>query len=260
MKSTFWNQLALFTGSLLLILVVREYLLDGFLQKGDNSYQSHTIVRTIANLMLILISYILIKKNDLLEAAGIKGTTLRKWYLLLFPLIYLVVLNLLIMDAINPDLLLSNIVIFTIYSLSIGIAEEISIRGFLQSHLIHRLGNTKKNIVLSIIIASLFFGIIHLIDFEKGIYGEFAQVCYAACIGIMFGVLLVITKRIYPLMIVHAIIDFVGDSDAVGLPIKEVISEPTSIENAILIVLLILPCLIYGIILMKKHPLIKETV
>ena len=75
----------------------------------------------------------------------------------------------------------------------------------------------------------------------------------------MFGFLLVITKRIYPIIIVHAIIDFVAKLDSTGIPIKEKISESMSIENAIFIGLLALPCFLYGIFLMKKYELIEST-
>jgi membrane protease YdiL (CAAX protease family) len=125
--------------------------------------------------------------------------------------------------------------------------------------LIKRFGKTKRNIILSVFASALFFGFIHLIKFDKGIYGELSQVFFATFIGVMFGFLLVITKRIYPLIIIHAIIDFVAKLDATGVPIKQKIAEPTSVENAILTTLLVLPCLIYGIFLMKKYRLIEQT-
>ncbi|EZH72365.1 abortive infection protein [Aquimarina atlantica] len=256
-KKQFWNQLTIFIIVLLLILLTREYLLQQLIENEIESYQTHTFLKIGANLILIVVSYFFIKNNGLFKVAGIKGTNLQKWHLLLFPLIYLVLLNAMIMDDIDTNILFPNIALFLIYSISIGFAEELSIRGFLQSHLINYLGNTKKNFILSIFVSALFFGLIHLLNFDKGIYGELSQVCYATFIGVMFGVLLVITKRIYPLIIVHAIIDFVGDLDSAGFPIKEKISDPTSIENAIIITLLALPCLLYGIFLMKKYALIE---
>ena len=75
----------------------------------------------------------------------------------------------------------------------------------------------------------------------------------------MFGALLVITKRIYPLIIIHAINDFVAKLDTTGAPIKQKIAESVSVENAIITVLLVLPCLFYGLFLMKKFNLTKEA-
>ena len=254
----FWNQLTLFIVGLLLLLVVREYFSLQLIKNGIESYQIHTLVGISANILLIGISYFFIKKNGLLHIAGLKGTKLKKWHLLIFPLIYVAGLNVLTMDDVNTDVLLPNILILLLYSLSVGISEELSIRGFLQSHVIHYFGKTEKNIRLSVFAAALFFGIIHLINFDKGIYGEVSQVLFATFIGVMFGFLLVVTKRIYPLIIVHAIIDFVADLDSAGIPIKEKISMATSIDNAFYIVVLALPCLLYGIYIMKKHPLVIE--
>jgi membrane protease YdiL (CAAX protease family) len=258
-KKQFWNQLTLFTTVLLLIIVAREYFSHRLIKNGIASYQTHMFLSIGANLILILVSCFFIKKNGLTKIAGIKGIRLNKWYLLIFPLVYLVLLNGLYMDDPNMNLLLPNVGLLIVYAISIGFAEELSIRGFFQSHLIKRFGKTKRNIILSVFASALFFGFIHLIKFDKGIYGELSQVFFATFIGVMFGFLLVITKRIYPLIIIHAIIDFVAKLDATGVPIKQKIAEPTSVENAILTTLLVFPCLIYGIFLMKKYRLIEQT-
>ena len=257
-KKKFWNQLLLFVAALLLILITREYFSHQLIENGIESYQTHMGLGIGANIILIIVSVFFIKKNGLLKIAGIKGTKLKRWYLLVFPLVFLVLLNVLLMDDINTDILFPNILFLLLYCISIGFAEELSIRGFLQSHLIQYLGNTKKNIIFSIFAASLFFGLLHLLNFDKGMYGEVSQVFFATFIGVMFGVVLVITKRIYPLIIVHALIDFAAKTDATGLPIKEKISQSMSIENAVLSVLLTVPCLLYGLFLMKKYRLITE--
>jgi membrane protease YdiL (CAAX protease family) len=258
-KQQFGNQLIIFIIALLLILFAREYFSYQLIENEIESYQTHMTLGIGANIILILVSYFFIKKNGLFKIAGLKETKLRKWYLLIFPLVYLVLLNAITMDDINRNILISNILILLIYSISIGFAEELSIRGFLQSHLINRFGKTKKNVILSVFASALFFGFIHLIKFDKGIYGELSQIGFATFIGVMFGFLLVITKRIYPLIIVHTIIDFVAKLDSTGLPIKAKISESMSVENAIFIVLLASPCLFYGIFIMKKNRLIKQT-
>ncbi|PQJ20604.1 CPBP family intramembrane glutamic endopeptidase [Tenacibaculum sp. SG-28] len=254
-KNKFWNQLVIFVISLLAIVTVREYFSYQLIEKGIDSYQIHTFLSIGANLFLILLSYFLIKKNGLTKIAGLKGTKLEKVHLLIFPLFFLVLLNVFLMDDINTDFLIPNILVLIIFSISIGFAEELSIRGFLQSHLIHHFGKTKNNIILSVLASALFFGVLHLLNFDKGIYGELSQVCFATFVGIMFGFLLVITKRIYPLIIIHAIVDFVAKLDAAGIPIKEKIRQSMSVENSVYIVLLAIPCLIYGVFLMKSYKL-----
>ena len=143
-KSKFWNQLAIFIIALLAILSVREYFSHQLIEKGIDSYQTHTFLNIGANLLLILVSYYLIKQNGLTKISGIKGTQLKKWYLLIFPLVYLVLVNAIVMDDPNMNLLLPNIGLLVIYAISIGLSEELSIRGFLQSHFINEFGKTKK--------------------------------------------------------------------------------------------------------------------
>jgi len=251
----FWSQLIPFVIILVLILVLREYVSHQLIANGIDSYQTHAFISIAANIILILVSYVFISKNGLFKIAGLKDSTLKKAYLLVFPLVYLIALNVYLMDDIDTNALVPNLAILLLYAVSIGFAEELSIRGFLQSHLINHFGKTKKNVVLSIILSALFFGFIHLLNFDKGIYGELSQIGFATFIGLMFGVLLVITKRLYPLIIIHAAIDFVAKLDTAGFPIKEKISTSVSLENAIYITLLAVPCLIYATILMRKHKL-----
>ncbi|GAA0723092.1 hypothetical protein GCM10009430_26200 [Aquimarina litoralis] len=253
LKSKFWNQLILFVIVLLATLMGKQYIIKLLMQKEIVSYEIHTLLNIGSNLLIVLVSILLIRKNELSEIAGIKNTKLKKKYFLIFPVVYLVLLNVLLMDEINRELLVLNIILFVIYSLSIGFAEEFSIRGFLQSHLIKHFGSKKKGIIMSVLISSLFFGLLHTIKFDKGIYGELSQVGYATFIGIMFGMLLVMTRRIYPLIIIHAIVDFVGDFDTIGVSMKNRTINSVSFEDAILITLLVLPCLLYGIFMMKKY-------
>jgi len=256
----FQTQLIAFVITLLAILLIREFISYKLIQNGIESFRIHISLSIGANLILILVSNFFIKKNGLFKIAGIRGTRLQKWYLLIFPPVYLVLLNAAFLDELNMNLLLPNIGFLFIYVLSIGFSEELSIRGFLQSYLIKQFGNTKRNIILSVFASSLFFGILHLINFNKGLFGELSQVCFATFIGVMFGALLIITKRIYPLIIIHSIIDFVAKLDSTGVPVKQKIVESMSVENAVLSTLLLLPCLIYGLFLMKKYKFMVQTV
>lgn len=253
-KKQFWKQVGIFVIILLLIIALREYSSHQLIAHGIVSYQVHMLLGIGANVILSVVSFLFIKKHGLLSIAGMQGTKLTKWFLLLFPL-YLVLLNISTMDALPQHMGSLNISILIVYSISIGFAEELSIRGFLQSYFIKRFGTTKKAIVQSIFAAALFFGLIHLLNFDKGIYGELSQVCFALFIGLMFGALLVITKRIYPLIILHSIIDFFGKLDATGLPVQEKSGAPMVLENAIFISVLALPCLVYALILLKRNAL-----
>jgi len=252
MKHTrFVYQLSFFLFILFTILTVRTVSASLLLENGYDSYQIQTLLNLGANLVLIAFSYFLIRKNRLEKLAGLKDTKLQRWYLLLFPLLYLVLLNLLLDGQVgNPTIM--NLVLALIYFISVGFAEELSVRGFMQSYFISHLGNSKKSIFLSVIISALFFGFVHIIKFDMGIYGELSQVLYATFIGAMFGAVLLATRKLYPLVIIHAVIDVVGNMNKIGLPLKE-IKEPWDLESAIIVIALTLPCLIYAIFILRKY-------
>ena len=195
----------------------------------------------------------MIRKNGIEKLAGLKETKLKRWYLLLFPLLYLMLLNLLLNGQMGQPTIV-NLGLALIYFISVGFAEELSVRGFMQSYLISRLGNSRKSVFLSVIVSALFFGFVHLLKFDKGLYGELSQVLYATFIGTMFGAVLLATRKIYPLVIIHAIVDVVGNIDRIGLPLKEV-KETWNIESALIVTVLTLPGLIYAILIFRKYRL-----
>lgn len=258
-KSVFWTQLSVFMAILVTILLTREYVALQLVKRGIGNYSAHMLLGIAANVILIVFSFYLIGKNNLETLAGLANKKLEKGFLLIFPLVYLVLLNVFLMDDLPTDNLLVNLLLLAIYAISIGFAEELSIRGFLQSHFIRFFGTTTKRLRLSVFLSALLFGIIHFIKFDKGIYGELSQVCFALFIGVMFGFLLLITKRIYPLIILHAIVDFVAKLDSMGISVKGETTQSVSAENAIAIVILVSPCLIYGIFLMKRYPILTPA-
>jgi membrane protease YdiL (CAAX protease family) len=198
------------------------------------------------------VSFFIARKLDLIQLGGLSKVKSEKLWILIFPLLFLVALNGLFLDTIpNYDSL--NLLILSIYCLSIGLSEELSLRSVLLPLLIRFFGKSKKSYTKAIFISALIFGLLHLIKFDKGIYGEISQVFFATFIGVMFGAILLVIKRVYPLIIIHAVIDFVAKLDSINRPVKEAILRPVNIENSFITILLTIPCLIYGIYIIKKH-------
>jgi membrane protease YdiL (CAAX protease family) len=246
-----------FIGFLILLLVVREYAKTQLIAINEASYINDMLLGIGFNIVLIVVSLLYIKRERLLELAGLSKKKPQKTWLLIFPLVYLSGLNMLGLDAINQNNLVINLLLLITYCFSIGYSEELSIRGFLQSYLIKHSENNKKNAVKAVLISGVIFGVLHLLKFDKGLYGELGQVFFATFIGVCFGALLLITKRLYPLIIVHAIIDFVAKMDAMGTPLKLKVDNPQTLEEALFLVILVAPVFIYGLVLLKKNTIIK---
>ncbi len=216
------------------------------------NYNTVLITKTISNIILGIISILIVKKLDLFELGGLKPVKTEKKLLLIFPFIYVAGLNLVFGDDI-PNFTSINLIVLLLYCLSIGIAEELSLRSVLLPLLIKYFGNSKKSVVKSIFIAAIIFGLLHFIKFDKGVYGEISQFFFATFIGVMFGALLIVTKRIYPLIIIHMLIDFAAKLDSVGVNFKPEGINETDIIGAVFTVIITLPCLFYGMYIMKKY-------
>lgn len=253
MKQQSWRPVYSFIILLISLLLIRTLSKEWLIDHQVLDYNIHLLLGIVANIILTFISIYYIKKHHLLLLSGIKKQPLKKPLLLLFPLIYLVLMNLVFSDMENAQITLANLSMLLLYTISIGVAEELSIRGFLQTYLLKHFSHKKKHTVTIILSVAFFFGVLHLIKFDKGFYGELSQVFFAAFIGALFGILLLITKRIYPLIIIHAAIDFAAKIDTVGVPVAASQSGGTSLVNAILTVLLVLPCLLVALFLMRKH-------
>ncbi|TPN89271.1 CPBP family intramembrane glutamic endopeptidase [Aquimarina algicola] len=242
----------LFIILLSILLYAREFLKQNLFDHGINSYVSGISFQIIFNVLLITLALLLIRKFKLKNLAGLGNLKYSNWLLLIFPL-YLVVFNVFNLEDISSYTAF-EFVLFLIYTLSIGFSEELLLRGFLQSYLIKNTSKTKKNIFIAVFVSSLIFGLLHLLNFNKGIYGELGQIGFATFIGVMFGTILLRTKNMYAIALLHACIDFAAKYDQIGVPfdLNKVVEE-SSLINTIAILIIVLPCLIYGIVLMRKY-------
>lgn len=255
-NKTTLNLIILFTLFIASVLITNNLIKSYLLQNNINSYNIHLAVKTISNILLGFISFLVAKKLDLFKLGGLLKVKPKKLWVLIFPLLFLVVLNFVFLDAI-PNYNSFNLIILTIYCLSIGFSEELSVRSVLLPLISKYFGNNRKAQIKAIFISAFIFGFLHLIKFDKGIYGEISQVFFATFIGVMFGAILLVVKRVYPLIIIHAAIDFAAKLDGINKPIKESVSSAMDLESAFFTIVLTLPCLIYGLYLIKKQ--LKST-
>lgn len=226
------------------------------IENGYNSYNTILLVKGIFKIVLAIVSFLLIKKWKLVELAGLSNIKLQKWWLLLFPALYLMLLN--FSDEIPENITILNVIMLIFYCITISLGEELSLRGVLQPLLIKHFGTDKKQVLKAVFVGAFIFGIIHLIKFDKGIYGELSQVFFATFIGFCFGVLVLVIKRLYPLIIAHTLIDFFAKTDTLGHNFQIQNAVPTSLEIAILNILIVLPVFIYEYVIFKKFYIAKN--
>ena len=247
--------IAIFLVGFLFLNFLRNQLMELMGEGNIIELSNKYFVISAFNIVYTIIAYWLIKKYQLIDLAGLGKHKFKNWFLLLFPL-YIVLLNL--PEPGNIDFLTIptiNYFAVIVWALSVGYSEEYMLRGFIQSLLLKFYSKSKINVVLCVVGAAVIFGLLHLVKFDKGLYGELTQVLYATFIGTMFGALLLRTHKIWPLVLLHAVIDLSGKFEKIqstDTSIHISSQNNASFEDSIVIVLLLLPCFIYGLILLRK--------
>lgn len=99
-----------------------------------------------------------------------------------------------------------NVIILCIF---VGIAEEFLCRGWLQNEFIERYGDTKENVIKSIILSSLIFGIISSLNSYNGsLIITVFQIISSTAMGLLLGSIYYKTKNIWSVIFLHSFYAF----------------------------------------------------
>jgi membrane protease YdiL (CAAX protease family) len=102
-------------------------------------------------------------------------------------------------------------VLLFIECLSVGFFEEMAFRGVVFLSLLKRKPGSRSWAALSVVISSVIFGLVHMINlFESSPGAVFLQIGYSALIGAMCSVVLVKTANIWLCVLIHGIYNFAG--------------------------------------------------
>ncbi len=145
----------------------------------------------------------------------------------------------------------------------VGIAEEFMCRGWVQNEFIERYGYDKKHIILSIVLSSCIFGIIHLTNIvSQDIFTTLIQVLQAASIGFMFGSIYYKTKNIWTVAFLHGIYDFsifLGEVNLIKDCTNTLPNLPTSIVTLISSLILITYFILSGVLVLMQTDLKEKS-
>lgn len=139
-----------------------------------------------------------------------------------------------------------NIFSFTVYMITVGMAEEFLCRGIMTETLEEHYGTEWSGSLKAILISSFIFGLIHFTNLILGasFIGVFGQVLNAFAIGVVFAVIYLRTGNLWVTVVIHAIWDFLilmatGDGLFVSSKtLEEKLSGSFSVMN-------LLPCAFY---------------
>ena len=121
------------------------------------------------------------------------------------PLIIIAFVNLL--KGINLNVSTNQFILISICMICVAFFEEILFRSFLMRTLMN------KNDVLALIVSSSLFGLIHLINIfsnDSNIYEIIMQSVYAFSSGFLYASFFYKTKNIIPIILGHALLNFLN--------------------------------------------------
>ena len=95
-----------------------------------------------------------------------------------------------------------------VYSFAVGVYEEIFMRGLILQNLMTVFGHSKRGVYKTLILASLFFGLAHLINLTHApVLDTLIQVVYAMTAGIILGAVFLRTNNLLSVILLHGVFD-----------------------------------------------------
>ena len=156
--------------------------------------------------------------------------------------------------AVSPSLYL--IIIVIIEQIFVGVLEEFLVRGLVLNVLLAKIQNDRfKGKMEAVILSSLFFGAIHLLNLFSApwmLNATIAQVFYATFIGVFLGVLYLRTNNIWVVVFFHAIYDIVSELPVIfhEIPAQQMVD--ISVSDAIITAVFSFIFALVGLFLARK--------
>ena len=142
--------------------------------------------------------------------------------------------------------------ILALLCLGVGIFEESMVRGLCLNGLLARMGRTRAGVYGAVILSSLVFGMMHFdfaIDFSQPLLvaQNIMKVVQTGMCGYLFAAILVKTRNLWTLIVIHAANDFMLLFLSSGLSNEEVATQyvQTGDEGITVLVLYCVLCALY---------------
>ena len=145
-----------------------------------------------------------------------------------------------------------------LYCIFIGITEEFLFRGWIQNEFIERFGDTKANVLRSILLASIIFGFVHILNVfvtNQNLFETILQCLNAIACGFLLGCVYYKTKNIWSVIFLHAFYDFalfLGDMNVIKECTYGVVTPNITLYNSIIIILLTIFWILSSLIVLKN--------
>lgn len=145
-------------------------------------------------------------------------------------------------------------------NIAIGLYEEVLLRGICFYLMYRAWGYTRSGVLKAAIAQALIFGAFHIFNlFEHAAVDVFAQVIYAALLGVGFAGIVVYTKSLWTAVFIHAFIDATGTMGKFF--IDDYARTPGTVGGYVVVIMAIfIISTLPGIIYLKKSKLVEPEI
>lgn len=247
-------------GMLVFMILGYKTFSTAFLGKTGFSYDA-----TFLRLSLLLIVILIMREIYRGEFCFYFRTkNMLKGFLLGWPLLLVMILNLIGTDFSRPIVLDGFVMTLSEYAI-VGLYEEVLIRGFLVGHMMYHWKDDNRKVLKSVLWSSVIFGVLHLGNLfsGQGVATTLLQVSYSTILGIVFAAVFIRTKNLWSVAIIHGLIDFASGIEGIfEMPqaTLEVAAGEGSMNLLSLLILLsaMLISLVWGILMLRKKEEIQK--
>ena len=233
--------------SILLILISVLLLIVGSL--GESA---ELALLGLGRLAIAALFVFLLNRFGWLHSAGFRwADSPHRWAVIVLPTLYMCLAfpyaytRSLTIDLSNP----AKVVATFLHAQTIGLVEETIFRGVIMYAFLRLWGDSQRGLARSILISSLLFGSLHLINLLTG--APFAdvltQTIFSIILGFFLAAVVLYAKSIWPAVVVHGLIDAAAHLNVIGKPDLD-----TTLSDLLLLVAITLPVGVYGLYLLRR--------
>ena len=241
-------------GMLVFMILGYKTFSTAFLEKTGFSYD--TAFLKLSLLLMVILMMREIYQGDFCFYFRTKN--LFKGILLGWPLILVIILNLLGTDFSRP-IVLEGLIMLLIENAIVGLYEEVLVRGFLVGHMLYHWKNDKRKVFKAVLWSSVIFGVLHIgnIFSGHGVVSTLIQVFYSTILGIVFAAVYIRTQNLWSIAIIHGIVDFSGGIEGIyqmpqAIPKVSAGGGSMNLFSLIVLMSVLVIGLAWGIFLLRK--------
>lgn len=204
------QQKIVFMGLIFVVIILELFEFDFLGQTKDVTMITNAITRIAVGSLFMILLFGLGHR----EMFSFKNTI--KSLVIVIPALIISINNFPIVAYLDGRAGLSEpiyrVFLFLVECLSVGFFEEILFRGIILLFLIQRLQHVKYGMIYAIVISSMLFGMLHIINLFDGasLSDTLLQVGYSFLVGMMWAVMYLRTKHLWITMLCHATFNFFG--------------------------------------------------